>query len=58
MKRYDIEYNDGAYYGTLFTDSDNQEEIEGIIRLEIAKNNMNPNTAYHISRSNFKEVKE
>lgn len=49
-----INYNDGVYYGSiLFTDK-TKEEIEDYIRLEIERNNKNPNPLYHISRENFK----
>ncbi|HBJ1650379.1 TPA: hypothetical protein LA460_000283 [Clostridium botulinum] len=57
MKRkFDIFYNDGAYYGTFtFTDK-SQEEIEELIQEEIDDNNITSNTLYHITRDNFKEV--
>lgn len=55
-KRYDIHYNDGAYYGTITFRDKSQEEIEDIIQKEIEDNNKNPNSLYHITRDNFKKV--
>lgn len=55
-KRYDIYYNDGAYYGTITFDNKSQDEIEAVIQAEINDNNKNTNPMYHISRRNFKEV--
>lgn len=55
-KTYNIYYNDGAYYGTVTFTNKSQEEIEDVIQKEIEDNNKNPNSLYHITRNNFKEV--
>lgn len=55
-RRYDIYYNDGAYYGAITFENKSQDEIEDLIQEEIDDNNKNPNSLYHITRDNFKEV--
>lgn len=59
MKKFDIYYNDGAYYGTMTFKNDNitQQEIESEIQKEIENNNKNSNPMYHITRKNFIEAK-
>lgn len=39
MKKFDIYYNDGAYYGTITFENSSQEEIKKVINQEIADNN-------------------
>lgn len=56
-KKYEIFYNDGAYYGTMVFNNMSQTEIEDRIQLEIDNNNKNINPLYHITRDNFKEVR-
>lgn len=59
MKKFNIYYNDGAYYGTLtFNENISKNEIEKIIMQEIENNNKNINPMYHITRNNFQEVKK
>ena len=55
IKKYDIFYNDGAYYGTMAFKNKSQIETERLIQAEIDSNNKNPNPLYHITRENFKE---
>lgn len=56
MRKFEIYYNDGAFYGSVtFKDSPN-EEIEKIILQEIEGNNKNINPLYHITRKNFIEI--
>jgi len=55
-KRYDIFYNDGAYYGTMMFGDIPQTKIEELIKAEIDINNENINPLYHITRNNFNEV--
>lgn len=54
-KKYDIFYNDGAYYGTITFNNKSKAEIEQSIQKEIESNNKNPNPLYHITKDNFKE---
>lgn len=57
MKKYEIYYNDGVLYGTVrFEDFVTEEEREQYFLQEIAENNKNINTDYHISRANIVEV--
>ncbi len=56
LKEYNIYYNDGAFYGIMTFKDKSQSEIENLIQGEINRNNKNPNTLYHITRDNFKEV--
>lgn len=56
VKKYNIYYNDGAFYGSMVFKNKNQNEIDVAIQSEINSNNRNINPMYHISRSNFKEV--
>lgn len=55
-KKYEIHYNDGAYYGTIEFNNMSSEDIEYEIQKEIENNNSVPNKDYHISRENFKEI--
>ena len=55
MKRYNIYYNDGAYYGTITFKNATENEIENAIMQEIEKNNKNINPMWHITRENFIE---
>lgn len=57
MIKYNIYYNDGAYYGTITFKNSSREEIEKVIMQEIESNNKNPNPMYHITRNNFIMVK-
>ena len=54
MKKYNVYYNDGAYYGTMTFKNKPQIEIERLIQAEIDRNNKNLNNQYHITRANFK----
>jgi len=56
-KKYEIFYNDGAYYEMMVFNNMSQTEIEDRIQLEIDNNNKNINPLYHIARDNFKEVR-
>lgn len=56
LKKYNIYYNDGAFYGTVTFKNKTQSEIESLIQDEINDNNKNPNKMYHITRNNFKEI--
>mgnify|MGYP001434125692 FL=1 len=56
MKKYNVYYNDGAYYGTMTFKNKPQIEIERLIQAEIDRNNKNLNNQYHITRANFKEL--
>ena len=58
MKKFNIYYNDGAYYGTITFENSLQEEIKKVIMQEIENNNKNINPMYHITRNNFQEVKK
>jgi len=57
MIKYDIYYNDGAYYGTMKFNTTDQKEIEEVINNEIKNNNKNINPMYHITENNFKLIK-
>lgn len=56
IKKYEIFYNDGAFYGKMTFKNKSQIEIENIIQKEIDSNNKNINPIHHITRNNFKEV--
>ena len=56
MKKYNVYYNDGVYYGTMAFKNKSQIEIERLIQAEIDRNNKNPNNQYHITRANFKKL--
>ena len=56
MRKFDIHYNDGAYYGTITFENSSQEEIEKVIQQEITDNDKNINPMYHITKRNFQEV--
>jgi L-fucose mutarotase/ribose pyranase (RbsD/FucU family) len=58
MIKYNIYYNDGAYYGTMTFKDTSINKIESEITKEIKDNNKNINPMYHITRNNFIEVLE
>ena len=55
-KKYNIFYDDGAYYGQMIFSDSSQTEIENSIQEEIVRNNKSPNPLWHIKRKNFKEI--
>ena len=55
-KKYNIFYDDGAYYGQMIFRDSSQTEIENSIQEEIVRNNKSPNPLWHIKRKNFKEI--
>ena len=58
MRKFEIRYNDGVFYGEItFNDSCDNESIEKFLKQEIDSNNKNPNKNYHISRKNIIEIK-
>lgn len=57
MKKYEIYYNDGVLCGTVcFENWATEEEREQYFLQEIAENNKNVNSDYHIGRENIVEV--
>lgn len=58
MRKFEIRYNDGAFYGEIaFNDKHSQEHINEFFIGEISRNNANPNKDYHITMDNIKEIK-
>lgn len=58
IRHYEIYYNDGASYGSMTFRDKTQDEIEACIEHVIKENNKNPNSSYHITRNNFKEMSQ
>jgi hypothetical protein len=56
--KFNVYYNDGAFYGFIDFGNMSKDEIEKSIAEEIERNNKNPNPMYHITRKNFIAINE
>jgi len=55
-RKYEICYNDGAFYGEIEFHNTTEKIIKEKIEKEIISNNSIPNKNYHISNKNFKII--
>ena len=55
-KRYEIYYNDGAFYGEVTFTNKTRKFIKDFFIKEIKNNNKNTNKLYHIGFKNIKKM--